>query len=85
MSNVLTAQIPSIDNKFKRGLLGTRPLVGLWLQLADNLAAEAVAYSGFDWLLVDAEHAPNEVPAIGAQLQAIALGSSAAICPTQYQ
>lgn len=70
---------PDFDNRFKRELKGDKPLVGLWLQLANNLAAEALAYSGFDWLLVDAEHAPNEVAGIGAQLQAIGLGGSSPI------
>lgn len=67
------------ENAFKRRLRGDRPLVGLWLQLASNIGAEALAYSGFDWLLVDAEHAPNEIPGIVGQLQAIAAGPSAPI------
>jgi 4-hydroxy-2-oxoheptanedioate aldolase len=79
MSEAARADIPAFENTFKRGLRGTRPLVGLWLQLADNLAAEAVAYSGYDWLLVDAEHAPNEIPTIAGQLQAIGLGRASAI------
>ncbi len=71
--------LPDIENKFKRGLKGSRPLVGLWLQLADNFAAEALAYSGYDWLLIDGEHAPNEVRDIAGQLQAIQAGDSSAI------
>ncbi len=72
-------RIPGIENRFKRALKDDQPLVGLWLQLADHFAAEALSYSGFDWLLIDAEHAPNELRAIAGQLQAIGLGESNAI------
>ena len=39
---------------------------------ANPYSAEVVAGAGFDWLLIDGEHAPNTVPTILAQLQAIA-------------
>ena len=49
-----------------------KSLVGAWLNLASPLVAEAVAAVGFDWLLIDAEHGPNDVPSVLAQLQAVA-------------
>ncbi|CAB3747157.1 2,4-dihydroxyhept-2-ene-1,7-dioic acid aldolase [Burkholderia puraquae] len=63
-------QIPS--NVFKAALARGDAQVGLWLGLANPYSAEVVAGAGFDWLLIDGEHAPNTVPTILAQLQAIA-------------
>ncbi|AOK07491.1 4-hydroxy-2-oxo-heptane-1,7-dioate aldolase [Burkholderia latens] len=63
-------QIPS--NGFKAALARGDVQVGLWLGLANPYSAEVVAGAGFDWLLIDGEHAPNTVPTILAQLQAIA-------------
>jgi 4-hydroxy-2-oxoheptanedioate aldolase len=59
-------------NPFKRALREGRPQIGLWVGLADAYVAEALATAGFDWLLVDAEHAPNDLRSTLAQLQAIA-------------
>lgn len=63
-------QIPS--NVFKAALARGDAQIGLWLGLANPYSAEVVAGAGFDWLLIDGEHAPNTVPTILAQLQAIA-------------
>jgi 4-hydroxy-2-oxoheptanedioate aldolase len=71
--------MPSIENNFKRRLKGKDPLVGLWMQLCSNVAAEALAYSGYDWLLIDSEHAPNEVQDVLGQMQGIAAGGSSPI------
>ena len=49
-----------------------RSQLGAWLNLASPLVAEALAATGFDWLLIDAEHGPNTVDTVLAQLQAIA-------------
>jgi 4-hydroxy-2-oxoheptanedioate aldolase len=59
-------------NGFKQALAAGRDQIGLWLALADPTAAEAVAGTGFDWLLIDGEHAPNDLRSVLAQLQAIA-------------
>ena len=59
-------------NPFKQALADKRPQIGLWLGLADAYSAEICAGAGFDWLLIDGEHAPNDVRSILAQLQAIA-------------
>ena len=59
-------------NQFKRALAEGRLQIGLWLGLTDNNCAEISAGAGFDWLVIDAEHAPNDVRTILAQLQAIA-------------
>jgi 4-hydroxy-2-oxoheptanedioate aldolase len=58
-------------NSFKQAIR-ERPQIGLWQALASPYTAEICAGAGFDWLLIDGEHAPNDVPLILAQLQAIA-------------
>lgn len=59
-------------NTFKQALSEGRSQIGLWLGLADPLSAEALAVVGYDWLLLDAEHAPNDVRLLLSQLQSIA-------------
>jgi 4-hydroxy-2-oxoheptanedioate aldolase len=60
-------------NTFKAALKsGQRAQVGLWLGLTDPICAEICAGAGFDWLLIDGEHAPNDVRSTLAQLQAVA-------------
>lgn len=62
--------IPS--NKLKQALAENRRQIGLWCSLANNVTAEIVAGSGFDWLLIDVEHSPNDLRSVLAQLQAVA-------------
>jgi 4-hydroxy-2-oxoheptanedioate aldolase len=60
-------------NTFKAALKSSeRAQIGLWLGLTDPICAEICAGAGFDWLLIDGEHAPNDVRSILAQLQAVA-------------
>ncbi|NEX59986.1 4-hydroxy-2-oxoheptanedioate aldolase [Noviherbaspirillum galbum] len=61
-----------MNNGFKEALRNGKAQIGLWLSLASPYTAEVCATAGFDWLLVDGEHAPNDVPRILAQLQALA-------------
>lgn len=66
-------------NEFKLALQGGTPQIGLWLGLADPYSAEICGGAGFDWLLVDGEHAPNDVRSTLAILQAVAPYSVAPI------
>lgn len=59
-------------NTFKRALAEGRKQIGFWLGLGNALAAEIAAGAGFDWLLIDEEHGPNDLRSTLAQLQAIA-------------
>jgi 4-hydroxy-2-oxoheptanedioate aldolase len=59
-------------NLFKLALADKRPQIGLWLGLADHYATEICAGAGFDWLLIDGEHAPNDLRSILQQAQVIA-------------
>lgn len=68
-------------NAFLKAIREGRKQVGLWVSLGDNYAAEIVAGSGYDWLVVDMEHTPNDVPMVLGQLQAIAPYTSALVRP----
>lgn len=59
-------------NQFKARLNDDRVQYGLWVSLADAVAAEIAAGAGFDWLLLDGEHAPNDLRSLLGQLQAVA-------------
>lgn len=59
-------------NHFKRRLQSSEPIIGLWLGLANAYTAELAANADFDWLLLDGEHAPNDLRTLLEQLQAIA-------------
>lgn len=63
-------------NPFKRALLAGKLQVGLWQSLASHVTVEILSDAGFDWLLLDTEHAPNELPMVHSQLQAAATGTA---------
>ena len=60
------------ENTFKDALARGETMHGLWLALADPYSAEICAGAGFDWLLIDGEHAPNDLRSTLASLQALA-------------
>jgi 4-hydroxy-2-oxoheptanedioate aldolase len=59
-------------NPFKAALQAGTPQIGLWLSMASPYMAEVSATAGFDWLLIDGEHSPNDLQSTLAALQAIA-------------
>ncbi|HEI8866711.1 TPA: 4-hydroxy-2-oxoheptanedioate aldolase [Serratia odorifera] len=61
-----------LTNAFKQAMQQKRPQIGLWLGLCSSYSAELLAGAGFDWLLIDGEHAPNNVQTVLGQLQAVA-------------
>jgi len=61
-----------LTNAFKLAMQQKRPQIGLWLGLCSSYSAELLAGAGFDWLLIDGEHAPNNVQTVLGQLQAVA-------------
>lgn len=63
-------------NRFKTGLLERSPQIGFWSSLCSNIVAEILAGSGFEWVLLDTEHAPNEIPGLLSQLQAMVNGTA---------
>ena len=63
-------------NPFKRGLQAGKQQIGLWSILSSHLTVEIVANAGFDWIVLDTEHAPNELPMVLSQLQAMVGGTA---------
>jgi 4-hydroxy-2-oxoheptanedioate aldolase len=58
-------------NKFKAAVKSNEPQLGIWNGLVDSFAAEILAGSGFDWVLIDGEHAPFDLQTMLIQLQAM--------------
>jgi len=61
-----------LRNAFKQALKAGRAQIGLWSSLSSNYSVEVTAGAGFDWLLLDMEHSPNDLESLLAQLQAAA-------------
>lgn len=66
-------------NTFKRAITSGRKQIGLWSHLCNPISTEILSRSGFDWLLLDMEHSPNEVPDILAQLHAMTGSEATAV------
>ena len=71
--------MPAPINPFKKALGQGQLQVGCWLSMAERYTAEICSTAGFDWLLVDSEHAPNDLRSIRDQLQVIDASPSHAI------
>lgn len=63
--------MPAPKNTFKQALREKRPQIGFWQALANAYTVEISGDAGYDWLLLDAEHAPNDIPLLVSQLQAL--------------
>ncbi|MCP5098785.1 MAG: HpcH/HpaI aldolase/citrate lyase family protein [Chloroflexi bacterium] len=66
-------------NKFKAALANGSVQIGLWSTLGSNIVAEVIGDSGFDWILLDTEHSPNELPGLVSQMQGMATGTASPI------
>jgi 2-dehydro-3-deoxyglucarate aldolase len=69
----------AFPNQFRQRLRGGSPLIGCWLSLGSPITAEVLGLAGFDWLLLDAEHAPNDVLSLIPQLMALKDSPSAPV------
>ncbi|APD13546.1 aldolase/citrate lyase family protein [Pandoraea pulmonicola] len=69
----------TLENAFKHTLARRVPQIGLWLGLASPYTAEMFGSIGFDWLVIDNEHAPNSIETTLAQLQALEGSTSHAV------
>ena len=76
-----SAAIPysAFPNSFRRRLLAGETLIGCWTSLVGPTSAEVLGLAGFDWLLLDGEHAPNDVTTFIPQLLALKDSFSAPI------
>lgn len=66
-------------NKFKAALAAHQVQIGCWCALANPISTEVLGLAGFDWLVLDAEHAPNDVTTLIPQLMALKGSSSAQV------
>lgn len=69
----------AFPNAFRRDLLAGRRLIGCWSSLANPITTEILGLAGFDWLLLDAEHSPNDVLTLIPQLMALKDSASAPV------
>ena len=63
-------------NLLKQRLQAGEVLYGAWVGMADPYAAEIAGTAGFDWLLLDGEHAPNDLRSLSAQIAVLRMGPS---------
>ena len=56
-------------NRFKQAILNKQVQYGLWVSMGSAYSTEICAGAGFDWLMLDCEHAPNDLQSILMQLQ----------------
>ncbi|OBX08437.1 hypothetical protein QV08_04320 [Gallibacterium salpingitidis] len=59
------------ENRFKAAIKQQQAQIGLWIGMANGYACEIAANAGFDWLLLDGEHAPNDIQTLLHQLQVV--------------
>jgi 4-hydroxy-2-oxoheptanedioate aldolase len=71
--------MPAPENILKRRLKAGEVTHGIWLGLADAYTAEIAGTAGFDWLLIDGEHAPNDIRTTMAQLAVLQASASAPV------
>jgi 2-dehydro-3-deoxyglucarate aldolase len=75
----MTAPYRPFPNAFKQRLLAGETLIGCWCSLANPITTEVLGIAGFDWLLLDGEHSPNDVRTFIPQLMALKDSASAPI------
>lgn len=64
------------ENRFKTAIQQGKPQIGLWLDMGEAIIAEIAGTAGFDWLVIDGEHGPNDLRSIIDQLRALATSSA---------
>ena len=77
-----TPYVP-MPNSFRRNMQARKTLIGCWASLASNITTEILGYAGFDWVLIDGEHAPNDWGTFISQLQALKDSRSAPVVRPQ--
>ncbi|UWQ74502.1 HpcH/HpaI aldolase/citrate lyase family protein [Leisingera sp. M658] len=68
--------MPAPKNPFKQALSQGKRQIGCWMSFADGQIAEIMGTCGFDWLVIDGEHAPNDIRSIRDQLMALVASPS---------
>jgi 2-dehydro-3-deoxyglucarate aldolase len=81
---IMNSSYCPIPNSFRRDLIGGKTLIGCWCSLGSPITTEVMGLAGFDWLLLDGEHAPNDVLSLIPQLMALKDSGSAPIVRPQW-
>lgn len=63
-------------NAFKHALAAQQMQIGLWSTLCSHIGAEIIADCGFDWILLDTEHSPSDIPILVTQMQGMMRGTA---------
>lgn len=69
----------AFPNRFRQDLLAGKKLIGCWSALGSPITTEILGLAGFDWILLDGEHAPNDVLSFIPQLMALKDSPSAPV------
>jgi 4-hydroxy-2-oxoheptanedioate aldolase len=72
------------NNEFTHAIAKGKKQIGLWVGLTSNFAANVVAPSGYDWVLVDMEHSPNTMDSVLGQLQVFEASDTTAIVRPEW-
>lgn len=75
----MSAAYNPVPNQFRKDLLAGKKLIGCWSALGSPITMEVLGLAGFDWILLDAEHAPNDVLSLIPQLMALKDSASAPV------
>ena len=79
-----SAPYRAVPNQFRQDLIACKKLVGCWCSLGSPITTEVMGLAGFDWLLLDGEHAPNDVLSFIPQLMALKDSASAPVVRPQW-
>ncbi len=74
----------AFPNQFRQDLIAGKRLIGCWCSLASPITTEVLGLAGFDWLLLDGEHSPNDVTTLIPQLMALKDSLSAPVVRPQW-
>jgi 2-dehydro-3-deoxyglucarate aldolase len=69
----------AFPNEFRRDVIARKRLIGCWCSLGSPITTEILGLAGFDWLLLDGEHAPNDILSLIPQLMALKDSPSAPV------
>jgi len=67
-----------LPNLFRQRILALEKQIGFWSGMSSPISIELAGMAGFDWILLDGEHAPTDIPVFLQLLQALQ-GSGSAI------
>ena len=74
----------AFPNKFRQDLIAGKKLIGCWCSLGSPITTEVLGLAGFDWILMDGEHSPNDVLSLVPQLMALKDSPSAPVVRPQW-